>query len=100
MIVARASAGWQRASNERGVDYVDIDAMGAVSVYDAQGARRAPEEVAAAFAAVIAEGRKNGPPHHAIARALRVEGGAARAAQIVCADPALPDALILNRIEP
>lgn len=86
--------------NERGVDYVDVDALGAVSPYDDDGSRRAPEEIAAAFAAVIADCRQNGPPHHAIASAMRVEGTAVRPAQIVCADPLLTDALILNRIEP
>jgi len=84
---------------QRGVDYVDIDALGAVSIFDDDGDQRAPEEVAAAFAQVVADCRANGPPPHVRAQPMRVAEGAVSPAQLVCFSPDLPDSLILNRIE-
>ena len=84
---------------ERGVDYVDIDSFGAVSTFAPDGARLAPEEVAAAFAKVVADCRANGPPGKIQALGIRADGDEVRAAQLVCVAPDLPDSLILNRIE-
>jgi hypothetical protein len=84
---------------QRGVAYVDIDALGAVSAFDDDGARRVPEEVAAAFAEQLAICRDEGPPHHVIARSMQAAAGVVSAAQLVCFAPELTDSLILNRIE-
>ena len=80
-----------------GVVYTDVNAFGAVSQIDSNGALRAPQDLAAAMLAVTAAGGR--PGNFVTAASSRVVAGVARPAQIAFFVPAVPETLILNQIE-
>jgi hypothetical protein len=82
----------------RGVLYVDVDALGAVTQIDDRGALRSPQELAAAMQGVVATARSAGRPAPFVPVAgARVVAGTPRPAQIAFFSPELPETLILNR---
>jgi len=86
--------------SQRGVTYVDVDALGAVSQLTPDGELRAPQDVAVAAKAVIDAAAQTGRPDRFIrVKGIRLVGQAVLPAQIAFIVPTLPDALILNRIE-
>lgn len=85
-----------------GVDYVDVDVLGAVpeKTTDVYGVRRllTPGEVTETVQAILTEGSQ--PQQRVrVHEAASMEGGAIRAAQIAFLSPAVPDTLILNEIK-
>lgn len=85
---------------QRGVLYVDIDALGSVSQLAANGERRAPQELAAAMRAVIDDAARTGRPDPYVRiRGARKAGAAVLPAQLGLLLPSLPETLLLTRIE-
>ncbi len=91
--------------SQRGVLYVDVEALGAVSQLDEERERRSPQEIGEALSAIIADASERGRPDDyvkvlGIRAAPRERGaGAVLPAQLAIFVPSLPETLILNRID-
>jgi len=85
---------------QRGVQYVDVEALGAVSQLAPNGERRSPQELAAAMRKVVDDAVRAGRPDPFVRiKGARKAGGAVLPAQLGLLLPALPETLILTRIE-
>jgi hypothetical protein len=85
---------------QRGVLYVDVDALGAVSQLAADGQRRSPQELTTAMRAVIDAAAATGRPDPYVRlRGIRRKGDKVLPAQLGVLLPTLPETLILTRIE-
>ncbi|MCW8084268.1 baseplate J/gp47 family protein [Sabulicella glaciei] len=85
---------------ERGVLYVDVDALGAVSQLTPDGERRSPQELSAAMREVIDADLRNGrPAPYVRVRGARQVSGKVLPTQLAMLPPSLPETLILTRIE-
>jgi predicted phage baseplate assembly protein len=87
--------------SQRGVLYVDVDALGAVSQLGEDGERRSPQEIGEALSAVINDASERGRPEDYV-RVLGIragQGGTILPAQLAIFVPRLPETLILNRID-
>lgn len=86
--------------NVRGVQYVDIDALGAVSQLTPDGELRSPQELAAAAAKVVEQATTAGRPAPFVkVEGIRRVGDVVKPAQLACLIPSLQEMLVLNRIE-
>ncbi len=85
-----------------GVDYVDVDVLGAVPEMrtDVYGVRRllTPGEVTATVQAIVTE-QAQPQARVRVAETASVRNGAIRAAQLAFLSPDVPDTLILNQIK-
>ncbi|MGH6838263.1 MAG: putative baseplate assembly protein [Methylocella sp.] len=85
---------------QRGVKYVDVEALGAVSQLTFSGQLRAPQEISAAAKKVIGDATAKGRPNPFVeVKGIRVEKHEVLPAQIAFFIPTLPETLLLNRIE-
>jgi hypothetical protein len=85
----------------RGVLWVDIDALGAVSQLASDGGYRAPQEIAAAANKVFEDAAAQGRPNPTVVvRGIRLDQGKVLPAQLAFFVPAVPETIILNRVEP
>ncbi len=85
---------------QRGVQYVDVEALGAVSQLTEDGVLRAPQEIATELKAVIDNAVQKGRPDAYVpALGIRLSKGNVLPAQLAFFVATLPETLILNRIE-
>jgi predicted phage baseplate assembly protein len=86
--------------SQRGVDFVDVDALGAVTQFNASGELRSPQDIAKAMGKVVSTAAASGRPAAFVPVAgIRVSDGAVLPAQICFFIPSLLETLLLNRIE-
>jgi hypothetical protein len=86
--------------SQRGVRYVDVDALGAVSQLNDDGELRSPQQIADALKEVIDNATAKGRPNNAVlVRGIRSGKNAVLPAQLAFFVPALPESLILNQVE-
>jgi hypothetical protein len=85
---------------QRGVRYVDVEALGAVPQLTSGGKLRSPQEIAAAAKEVIDSAAAEGRPQPFVeVKGIRLDGQSVLPAQIAFFIPTLPETLLLNRIE-
>lgn len=86
--------------NQRGVLFVDVDALGAASQLTESGERRSPQELSAAMRDVFARAAQSGRPDPYVRiRGIRKTAGQVLPAQLGVLLPNLAETLLLTRIE-
>lgn len=86
--------------NQRGVRYVDLEALGAVSQLDPEGNLRSPQDLATELRKVIETAARRGRPDAIVPIAgIRRTKTKVLPAQLAFLVPSLPETLILNRLE-
>ena len=87
--------------NQRGVRYVDVEALGAVSQLSPEGELRSPQEISKELKKVISEAAQKGRPDAFVDVAgIRPGATAVLPAQLAFLLPSLAtETLLLNRIE-
>ncbi len=86
--------------SQRGVRYVDVDALGAVSQLNEDGELRSPQDIAAALKKVVDDAAVKGRPKNMVpVLGIRAIGDTVLPAQLAFFVPTLPESLILNQIE-
>lgn len=85
---------------QRGVKYVDIEALGSVAQLTSDGKLRAPQDISAAAKQVIDTATAQGRPNAFVeVKSIRLDKDSVLPAQIAFFIPTLPETLLLNRIE-
>lgn len=82
-----------------GVDYVKVDAFGAISDMDASGNPLTPDDLTKAFKGLIQSADPANLPSRIVANSARASGSAILPAQIVYLSAAVPDCLLLSELK-
>jgi len=82
-----------------GVDYVKVDAFGAISDMDANGSPLTPDDLTKAFKNLIQSADPAKLPSRIVANSPSVSGSAILPAQIVYLSAAVPDCLLLSELK-
>jgi hypothetical protein len=83
-----------------GVDYVRVDAFGAISDVDADGKPLTPDDLTKAFKKLIQEADPGHLPSRIVAGPARASGSVVLPAQIAYLGTAVPDCLLFSELKP
>lgn len=86
--------------SQRGVRYVDVEALGSVAQLTSGGQLRSPQDISEAAKQVIDSAAVKGRPNSFVeVKSIRLDKDTVLPAQIAFFIPTLPETLLLNRIE-